>query len=137
MSEQAWSFPPSFSRSAEGVRMKSGEADIEQSVRILLGTWPGERHLEPEYGFDWNDLLFEPGTGMGNSVFNPEYLLQRLGDALTAFEPRVELKEVDVQGEPHDGRVNIVLLLRVKESGRYLRVDGVAAGRAASSNPET
>lgn len=108
--------------------MKSGLEDIEQSVRILLGTTPGERHLEPEYGFDWSGLLFEPANGLGNSVFNSEYLRQRLGDALAAFEPRAELEEAEVRAQSLEGKVAIDLLLRVKESGESLRVEGILAG---------
>ena len=38
--------------------MTSDEADIEASLKILLGTAIGERFLHPKYGLDLHDLLF-------------------------------------------------------------------------------
>lgn len=57
---RGWAFPPSFA--AGGVRMTEDEADIEASLRILFGTRPGERPLQPEYGLDLGELLFESLT---------------------------------------------------------------------------
>ena len=118
----SWRFPPSFSKAHDAVRMVSDVPDIAQSVSILLQTTPGERFLAPEYGFDWSELLFEPAGGLSNTVFNAEYLKQRLGDALAAFEPRAEITDVTISGEPTEGRVTLDLSLRVKATGGLLQV---------------
>ena len=119
----SWNFPPSFAKSPDAVQTVSEETDIAQSVAMLLQTTPGERFLVPEYGFDWHELLFEPVGGLSNSLFNPEYLKHRLGDMLAVFEPRVELEEVQVAGEAHEGKVTLDLVLRVKSTGKLLRVE--------------
>ena len=55
-----WAFPPAFDDLAKGVRMVSAETDIRQSLVILLGTIPGERVMQPDYGCDLRRLVFEP-----------------------------------------------------------------------------
>ena len=119
----SWISPPSFEKNSNAMRMVSEETDIAQSVATLLRTTPGERFLVPEYGFSWQELLFEPVGGQSNSLFNPEYLKRRLGDAFANFEPRVELEEVQISGEPHDGKVTLDLVLRVKSTGKLLRIE--------------
>lgn len=116
----SWNFPPSFARANEATDMTNEDSDILQSVNVLLNTAPGERFLVPEYGFDWSDLLFEPANGLSNTLFNAEYLRQRLGDTLAVFEPRVELTSVDVTPKAHEGQVSLELLLRVKATGKEL-----------------
>lgn len=118
----SWRFPPSFSKAGDAVRMVSDEPDIAQSVSILLQTMPGERFLASEYGFDWSELLFEPAGGLSNTVFNAEYLKQRLGDALAAFEPRAEIRDVAISGDPAQGKVTLDLSLRVKATGGLLQM---------------
>ncbi|MFT4300895.1 MAG: GPW/gp25 family protein [Desulfovibrio sp.] len=124
----SWHFPLSFRKSSDATRTVSEEPDIAQSVGILLQTSPGERFLLPEYGFDWHELLFEASGGRSNSLFNPEYLKHRLGDTLAVFEPRVELEEVQVTGEPLEGKVTLDLVLRVKSTGKLLRMEQKIGG---------
>ena len=38
-----WAFPPSFNQSTGEVELISDEADIQQSLEIILSTQPGER----------------------------------------------------------------------------------------------
>lgn len=45
-----WSFPPPLELTEEGVRMSSYEQDIEESLRILFSTSPGERVNRYDYG---------------------------------------------------------------------------------------
>ena len=55
---RGWAFPPAFA--SGGARMTEDEADIDASLRILFGTTPGERFLQPKYGLDMHELMFEP-----------------------------------------------------------------------------
>ena len=47
---RGWSFPPEFDRQSLAVNMVSADADIAQSLTILLNTSPGERVMNPAYG---------------------------------------------------------------------------------------
>ena len=66
-----WSFPPTFIRASRGVKMTSGEEDIDRSLEILLSTSLGERVMLPEYGANMEELLFEPiDTGLQTLIFD-------------------------------------------------------------------
>lgn len=54
-----WSFPPSFDKVGRTAIMVSDLADIEESIRIILGTIPGERLMQPAFGCDLKKLVFE------------------------------------------------------------------------------
>lgn len=89
-----WSFPPEFvvrkadgpSRPAGQVRLTADEADIEASLRILFGTATGERFLQPTYGLDMRELLFD-----SISTTMRTYLEDRIRTTVLIFEPRIDL----------------------------------------------
>ncbi len=69
----------------------SGAEDIEQSIRIILGTRPGERVMRPTFGCYAHDLLFEPRSAATASLMQ-EYVYQ----ALRMWEPRIEVISVNI-----------------------------------------
>lgn len=71
--------------------LASGERDIEQSLRIILATRPGERVMRPEFGCRVHDLLFEPLNAATKSLMQ-QYVIE----AVTMWEPRVDVLAVDV-----------------------------------------
>ena len=84
-----WSFPPTFIRASRGVKMTSGEEDIDRSLEILLSTSLRERVMLPEYGANMEELLFEPiDTGLQTLIFD------RLNTAILYYEPRIEVEEI-------------------------------------------
>ena len=54
-----WSFPPTFTRGGAEVDLVSGADDIEQSLQILLSTRLGERLMQPDFGCDLQQVMFE------------------------------------------------------------------------------
>jgi hypothetical protein len=86
-----WSFPPAFRRGGADVEMAAGSEDIHQSLQILLSTRLGERVLQPEFGCDLTDILFEEiDQGLVNT------LTSLITDAILVFEPRISLDNLDV-----------------------------------------
>ncbi|MBS1530507.1 MAG: GPW/gp25 family protein [Bacteroidetes bacterium] len=79
-----WSFPPSFSKANESVKMVSDTRDIEESIHLILSTIPGERVMQPEFGCDLKRLTFEIDDSTLIAAF--EHLIYH---ALLNFEPRV------------------------------------------------
>lgn len=73
----------------------SGAEDIEQSIRIILGTRPGERVMRPTFGCRAYELLFEPLSAATGSLLQ-EYVFQ----ALRMWEPRIEVLGVNVDADP-------------------------------------
>ena len=80
-----WSFPPAFNNSRFTLKMVSDEEDIAESIRILLGTTPGERIMQPEYGCNLKKLVFEKVDSILEAELN--HLVYH---ALLEFEPRVD-----------------------------------------------
>ena|ERR1044071_9519879 len=98
-----WSFPPTFARPLQGVEMVSGVADIHESLRILLGTTPGERVMLPLYGCDLWRMVFRDLT-----VTLMTELKDMVEQAILLWEPRIDVLAVDVVQDPEqDGLVRI------------------------------
>jgi uncharacterized protein len=86
-----WGFPPEFDARDKGVRMVSQDEDIQESLRILLSTNPGERMMNPAFGCGLRARVFDSvSEGMITEVRD---LVER---AILFFEPRITLNSVDV-----------------------------------------
>jgi len=98
-----WSFPPTFTKSPEMVRMVSDVEDIKQSLFIILGTIPGERLMRPEFGCDLKRLVFEINDSTLIASFN-----HMIYHGLLNFEPRVNfIDAVIVNRDELDGVLHI------------------------------
>ena len=98
-----WSFPPSFSRVKKSLILTSDEEDIKKSLEILLSTTVGERIMQPKYGCNLNNLLFEPLTT--SFITYIEGMVKR---AILHFEPRIDLKKITVDSSSEfEGRIDI------------------------------
>ena len=86
-----WSFPPTFNREAGSVELVSDEEDIRQSLNILLSTTLGERVMQPRYGCDLANYVFE---NMNSSVIG--YLKDRVKNAILYYEPRIVAEKIEV-----------------------------------------
>lgn len=73
------------------IALVSGNEDIEQSIRIILSTKPGERVMRPTFGCRAQELLFESRSAATVSLLQ-EYVYQ----ALRIWEPRIEVRQVRV-----------------------------------------
>jgi phage baseplate assembly protein W len=118
-----WSFPPEFvTQPTDGgaiagqVVMTSDEQDIEASLRILLSTGEGERFLNPKYGLDLRDQLFEALSTTART-----YLEDRVRDNILIYEPRIEILRLAlVSGREIEGVVLIEIEYRVRSTNsRY------------------
>src|SRR5687767_12823797 len=86
-----WSFPPSFDKEIGTVTMVSNEEDIRQSLNILLSTSLGERVMQPRYGCNLEDYLFDP---LNSSVIG--YIKDLVENAILIYEPRILAERIDV-----------------------------------------
>lgn len=103
-----WSFPPAFG--AGGVVMTEDERDIEASLQILFRTTPGERFLQPKYGLDMQELMFEP-----LSTTLRTFLTDRVRTAILVHEPRIKLINLRIDSpDPNDGTLRVLLEYEVR-----------------------
>lgn len=99
---QGLAFPLQVTPRGE-IALASGERDIEQSIRIILETSPGERVMRPEFGCRIHELIFAP-----NDAATEGLLIHYIEQALERWEPRIDLQEVNVSTDPNSGATLLV-----------------------------
>ena len=88
---KGWAFPPSFSKSSGTVEMVTDEEDIRQSLHILLSTSLGERVMQPGYGCNLDDYVFE---GLNSTTIG--YIKERVANSILYYEPRIVVERIEV-----------------------------------------
>lgn len=92
--------------------LASGERKIDESIRLILGTAPGERPMRPEFGCRIHDYVFAPADASTAGL-----IAREVRTSLARWEPRIELEDVDVRPALHDRSVLYVdLRYRIKHS---------------------
>ena len=87
------------------MKTSSDEEDIEESIRIILGTQPGERPMSPHFGCSINSFVF------GTTDYTALTMMQReVVNSLTMWEPRIRDIKVNVISDPNE---NGVLLIEI------------------------
>ena len=86
-----WAFPPAFDMKSGTVKLVSNEEDINESLNILLSTSLGERVMQPEYGCNLVDYLFEP---LSSSMIG--FIKDRVEKAILIYEPRIIADKIEV-----------------------------------------
>ncbi len=89
-----WAFPLAFEPSG-AVAVTRGEDRIEQAMRLILATYPGERPMRPQWGCTLRDHVFG-GTGPENIAA----ITHCVRTALEKWEPRAAVAEVLVTPRP-------------------------------------
>jgi len=108
---RGWSFPPTFEKELKSVELVEDELDIEQSLKLILSTRPGERLTNPEFGCSIHEYLFEPI----NTTL--EYFLRdAIEKSVLYFEPRITLNEVVIDTDRElEGIVDIKLEYTIRK----------------------
>lgn len=86
-----WSFPPTFDFESGQVELVSDLDDIRESLNILLSTSLGERVMQPDYGCNLDDYMFE---SLNNSLIG--LIKHHVENAILFYEPRIIAENVDV-----------------------------------------
>jgi phage baseplate assembly protein W len=92
------------------VALAHGEDDIEQAIRIILATAPGERPMRPEFGCGIHRYVFD--------IVDAETLGRmelEISKAIQRWEPRIDLASVQFDtSATGDGRLEITIGYRVR-----------------------
>ncbi len=112
-----WAFPMRIDATG-GVGLVRHVRELEESIRLILGTAYGERPMRPEFGCGIHDQVFAPAdaTTAGRIAFEVTVSLER-------WEPRIRLVNVDVTFDPVDGAtlyVDITYAIRGTNDRRNL-----------------
>ena len=99
---RGWSFPPTFTRGDNGVDMVDEVEDIKQSLIILLSTIKGERIMQPDYGANMEELLFEP-----LNVSFAKRMSVKIERAILFYEPRIKTDDINFNQDNENGLVEV------------------------------
>lgn len=100
------------------VALVKDETDVDQAIRIILGTAPGERPMRPEFGCAVHELLFEAIDAL--TLGQVEHAVRI---ALTRWEPRVDVHDIQFDlSQVEDGVLGVRLhyMIRATNSIRNL-----------------
>ena len=105
-----WKFPICATEGA--LDLSAYEEDIRESIRIILGTDPGERVMRPDFGAGLRAFVFKP---VDPTTLNA--IRTRVEEALVDWEPRIDVERVTVTTAPSDtAKVLIDVRYRVRST---------------------
>lgn len=124
-------FPPRLT--ADGrLAWSEGETNVREHIRLILATHPGERQRTP-FGAGLDRFLFEPNLAATHAAIR-----QAVESAVTAWEPRVRVRSVDVRADAHDAGtawvqldLELVATQALERVSLAVPVAGAAAAAAA------
>ncbi|HET7539650.1 MAG TPA: GPW/gp25 family protein [Polyangiaceae bacterium] len=98
--------------------MSEGQMDVEEAIRIVIGTRINERLMRARFGSDVPALLFEPATSS-----TAGRLADAIRTSLARWEPRIDVLEVLVEPDPAEAsRFVASLSYRLRENNSVLNL---------------
>jgi uncharacterized protein len=90
------------------IALARDEVDVEQAIRLILSTAPGERPMRPEFGCAVHDCVFERIDADTLARID-----RAVRVALDRWEPRIELEDVAFE-TGREGELLVQLLYRLR-----------------------
>jgi hypothetical protein len=108
---RGWAFPLRTDATG-GIALVSREREIEEAIRLILGTTPGERPMRPEFGCRILDHSFGPADGS-----TADHIETEVRRALGQWEPRITVEAIDVSFDAQEyGLLYIDIRYSIKRS---------------------
>jgi len=100
------------------IKSSQYEKSIEESIRIILNTTPGERLMRPDFGCMINEMVFSPNRPQ--SITQAEHYVR---EAIVRWEPRVILKEVRGESDlDNETVVNINIFYEIRSVNTFFNM---------------
>jgi phage baseplate assembly protein W len=94
------------------LRMSSHERSVEESIRLILGTAPGERMMRPEFGCRIHEYVFHPASPNTSAA-----IVLAVRNALRKWEPRIENVDVTAYPDPqNESTIQIAITYAVRRT---------------------
>ena len=116
---QGWSWPAGVGHRG-GIALVSGDTELGQAIRLILGTALGERPMRPDLGCGIHDLVFDPSDSTLAGLVAHE-----VRASLLRWEPRVDVEDVQVTFDPDRpglALIDVSYLVRTTNDRRNLVV---------------
>ena len=91
--------------------MNAYDSQVRQSILLILMTGQGERAMRPEFGAGMELRAFEPMNAVTVALVQ-----HRVKDALSRFEPRIEVLGVSAEARPAQGQLVVSIDYRIKRT---------------------
>ncbi len=88
---KGWGLPLGLDSSGQ-IILTDAEKNIQQAIWMILSTAPGERVMRPDFGCGIHELVFAV-----NEASTIGRLEQEVRQALTIWEPRIDVVDVNVE----------------------------------------
>jgi len=105
-----WAFPIAVN-SRGGIALALDDAEIEQSIRLILLTAKGERRMRPTFGCAIHELVFAP-----NNASTVTLAAHYVREALEQWEPRIEVIDI-VAGTDYNNPACLMIEIRYRVRG--------------------
>jgi phage baseplate assembly protein W len=112
---RGWSFPVDGQNGH--LVMADSEESIRQAIWIILATAPGERMMRPDFGCGIHELVFAV-----NDIGTRTRVAQEVRQALTLWEPRVDLLNVTVETKGRGEMLLINIQYRVRSTNNLFNM---------------
>ena len=112
-----WSFPI-VSDLYGNIALSSYEKNVEESIKIILNTTPGERVMNPDFGCKINELVFSTCSPKTVSL-----AVHYVEEAIIKWEPRVILKKVEGEIDINNGNlINIKIDYEIRSVNTFFNM---------------
>jgi len=89
------------------------DTSVRQTIEAILRTRPGEQLMRPRFGGGLEEFVHEQ-----NTLVTRRRIQDAIVDALTKWEPRIDLDRVDVWDVPKDAtQVRVEIAYRLRRTG--------------------
>ena len=93
---------------------------VANSLANLFNTIPGQNLLNPEYGLNLIQYVFEPATETTGRLIGNHIL-----DNVTNFEPRVTIQNVNITLNKDEQTFTIVLSILIPSINKQIQIPGI------------
>jgi len=104
-----WGFPVETDHKGD-IDLSTGETNIKESIRVIVGTAKGERPMRPEFGCEVHEHVFDQVNGTTLSLIET-----CVEDALIEWEQRIDVEDVVARrDEQEPNRIAIEIQYRLR-----------------------
>lgn len=109
---RGWRFPVSTDPTGS-IALAGDDRNLEQAIRLILATAPGERPMRPEFGCGIHNFVFAPANATTAGRLSSE-----VKRSLARWEPRIDVQSVDVSVDQFD-RGAMYISINYTKKGSY------------------
>jgi phage baseplate assembly protein W len=100
---RGWAFPPQIGPQGR-LALTHERSELEQAIKIILMTSPGQRVMRPNFGCRVHELVFAPSNN-----HTAAQARRYVEEALMMWEPRIDVNNVNVRPDLQNGNGRLLI----------------------------